>query len=177
MKTSDRTNIMAVLDVKNKLSTVIIGILLFCLVVLVLFIFTTGKQQTVVIIPKGLDQTVQIGQEEASEEYLLAMGSYIAYLFMNFDSTTVVYQYDTLSSLSAAVVRTEAIKMAEDYRKSGVSSRCVIQKIDVTDQTITVRGRRIKYILDKSVEDKTFNLRIKYEIRFGTFRISELELI
>lgn len=177
MKTKDRVNIMATLDWKNKLSTIVIAVLLALLLLQAAYMLTTGSKQSVVIIPKGLEATVVVGQQTASKEYLMAMGNYATYLFLNFDTFNVISQYDTIASLSTDAVRAEMIRLAEDYRKSGVSSRCFIHKIDVTDQVVTLRGQRTRYILDKPMEEKSFTLNIKYEIRFGTFRIAGLELL
>ena len=165
---------MANLGLRNKLNTVVIVVLVFVVLILGVNTISMSKQHTVVIVPKGFDQTVTIGNSTASEEYLLAMGNYVAFLFLNFDETTVINQYDTLSGLSSGAVRTEAVMLAEDYKKSHISSRAVIQRIDVTDQSIAVVGRRTKYIMDKAVEDINFTLIIRYSIKFGTFRVDEL---
>ncbi len=124
----------------------------------------------------GLNQQVTIGNESASEEYLLAMGNYVAYLFLNFNPRTVLSQYEVLSQLASGVVRAEMFTIAEEYQKTNISSRIIIDALDVTDQVITVKGFRTKYILDRPVEEQQFALRIKYRISYGSFRIQELSL-
>ena len=167
---------MANLKSRNKLNTVVILVLTVTVLMLGISMISASRQHTVIIVPKGIDQTVTVGQSTASKEYLLAMGNYVTFLFLNFDETTVVNQYDTLSALSSGAVRTEAVMLAEGYKKNHISSRAVIQRIEATDKDITVVGRRAKYIMDKEVEGANFTLTIKYIIQFGTFRVEELFL-
>jgi type IV conjugative transfer system protein TraE len=169
-------SLLANLNIKNRLYTFIIVVLTVAVVIESFYIAAIGRKQTVIVIPKGLSQTVQVGQEEASEEYLLAMGHYVTYLFLNFDPATVNANYETLSTITSGVVQTELYKIAEDYKRNNIASRVVINSINLTDKGITVRGRRIKYILDRPVEDNAFNLLINYKISFGYFRVQELAL-
>jgi type IV conjugative transfer system protein TraE len=177
MTTNRYVSIMANLHLRNRLSTFLIALLIVSLVVESLYLVVISSRQTVVIVPKGLSQTVSVGQDEASTEYLLAMGSYVAYLFLNFDVTNVVGQYEQLSSLTSSVVRTQTFKLAEEYRTSNISSRIFVKKVTATNLEISVSGTRLKYILDKVVEEKEFTLKIKYRIEYGNFRIQELNLL
>jgi type IV conjugative transfer system protein TraE len=169
-------SLLANLNIKNRVYAFIITVLTIAVVIESFYIAAIGRKQTVIIIPKGLNNTVQVGQEEASEEYLLAMGHYVTFLFLNFDPSTVTANYETLSTLTSSVVQTELFKIAEDYKKNNIASRVVINSIDLTDKGITVKGRRVKYILDRSVEDRSFTLLISYKITFGYFRVQGLEL-
>jgi type IV conjugative transfer system protein TraE len=169
-------SLLANLNIKNRLYAFIIVILTVAVVIESFYIAAIGRKQTVIVIPRGLSQTVQVGQEEASEEYLLAMGHYVAFLFLNFDPKTVNANYEALSTITSGVVQTELYKIAEDYKKNNIASRVVINSIDLTDMGITVKGRRVKYILDRPVEDAGFELLIKYKISFGYFRVQELAL-
>ena len=176
MKFGNYVNVMANLNLKSKLLAFIIGVLILAVVLQQLYIGTIIRHQNTVFVPMGLTQSVVVGNESASEEYLLAMGSYVAYLFLNFNPSTVINQYEILSQLTSGVVRTEAFKLAEEYKKTNISSRIIIDSVNVTDQDITVKGFRTKYILDRAVEDQAFALKIKYRIFYGSFRIQELSL-
>ncbi|MDR0453827.1 MAG: type IV conjugative transfer system protein TraE [Deferribacteraceae bacterium] len=177
MTTKRYVSSMANLSTRNKFNTIIIAILVSATLILSINVVLISKQQKVILIPQGINQNITVGHNFASEEYLLAMGNYVTFLFLNFDETTVVSQYDMLSGLSSGVVRTETVQLAEDYKKNHISSRVLVQKIEATDKNVTVIGRRTKYIMDKAVEETNFTLVIRYSITFGTFRVDELRFI
>jgi type IV conjugative transfer system protein TraE len=161
---------------ENKVNTVLITVLVFLVVVLAIYSIALSKRQTTIIIPKGLSASVEVGQSEADKEYLSAMGSYTAYMFLNFDPQNVIGQYEVLSTLATTAARKQMFETATEYKKNNISSRIFIRKVNVTDKVIEVHGQRSKYILDKEVESKSFVLKIAYEISFGSFRVKELIL-
>jgi type IV conjugative transfer system protein TraE len=176
MKTERYVSVMANLKKENRLNTALITVLVFLVVVLAIYSIALSKRQTTVIIPKGLAASVEVGQSEADQEYLSAMGNYVAYMFLNFDPQNVIGQYEVLATLATTVARKQMFETATEYKRNNISSRIYIRKINVTDQVIEVYGERSKYILDKEVENKTFVLKVAYEISFGSFRVKELIL-
>jgi type IV conjugative transfer system protein TraE len=175
-------NAVSTMFTQNRLLKFALVVMLIMLVWLSYSLVKAVNNQTVVIIPKGLDKTVTMQGGEFDQQYLIAMGNYIAGLYWSFTPSQVQGQYQQLASLLAPAVspalKADLIAMADAHKANEVTMSFIINDIQVELQPqriITVKGWQSKYILKNRVSEGAFILEIAYGTQAGRLQVLSIK--
>jgi type IV conjugative transfer system protein TraE len=167
---------------QNRLLKFALVVLLLMNVWLTYSLVKASNNQTVIVIPKGLDKTITMQGGEFDQQYLIAMGNYIAGLYWSFTPQQVQGQYQQLASFLAPAVspafKADLIAMADAHRSNEVTMSFIVNDIQVElqpNKVITVKGWQSKYILKNRVSEGTFALEITYDTKAGRLQVLSIK--
>jgi len=165
----------------NKILLVVVGIMSLATIYAISSIKGATKNQTTIVVPMSAQGPVAVGQESASDEYLISMARDIINLAFTYSATNARQQFEQLLLLYAPEVREvnrrKLINLADKIEAvKRVTRSFYIDRIEATPEKITVKGQTVRR-LGQRLETEHAAIEIGYRIQYGRFMIEYMKRV
>ncbi len=177
-------SIVSKIFAENKLLKLVVVVLAILVCYSQMSLVTMVREARTVIVPIGLDEQVEIGDDYVDENYLNAMATYVATLLYSTTPLKIETQYRLLSEIFDENLykryAENLFKTAASHKKNQVSQTMVLDKITIEyepKKRVYVNVTVDKYIFGKKQDETStipHTLVIDYKIQNGNFIISDL---
>jgi conjugal transfer pilus assembly protein TraE len=162
-----------------KFFVVVIGIAVILNSVITYFLM---KEQKVVIVPPVYSDKLFISGDDASDEYLYSMGSFISFLMLNYSPATARIQFNHFlkfcSPEAFSSFKPMLYSLADKIETAQVSSAFFPQKVSVNraERVLVVVGLLSQWTQNQQfITNEMKRYRIKYRIQNGFFMVENFE--
>jgi conjugal transfer pilus assembly protein TraE len=159
--------------------TIVFLLLLFIAFLLVLYTQKVEREK-IILLPPAVYKKVFITNDDASEEYIKEMADYVVYLATNYTPKTVASRLsEFLKYVDPSVyakVKEQIEQIASDVKFYGKTQSFFPARfeIDREKKEVRIKGKLLKFYMDKLLVNKEQTYVLGYRIRNGEFQVVSL---
>ncbi|APA68809.1 type IV conjugative transfer system protein TraE [Janthinobacterium sp. 1_2014MBL_MicDiv] len=158
-----------------------IGILSVCLVLALTIIFRIAGPQRTTVVPPNITKTFWIEDDKASNEYLVQMASYVAYLILDVTPKSIDWKKDTLLGWclpeNAGSIKTRQDLEAARLKRLNASTYFQMQQLvpDEETQSVTMTGYLKTQVNGANTSDNLKTYRADFIFRSGRVHLKDFK--